>query len=102
MASRVALRWSPASRRDLRDIWKYYANVASVEIADRLLRDLEAAARQLSERPRLWRPRDDLRPGLRAVLIRPYCLFYLARDSEIEIVRILHERRDIKAVLRKS
>jgi plasmid stabilization system protein ParE len=44
--------------------------------------------------------RDDVMPGLRAVLVHPYTVFYRVTDSTVEIVRVLHERRDFSAVFR--
>jgi toxin ParE1/3/4 len=90
--------WSPKAKRDLRQIWRYFARVASPDIADNLLREISDAGQRLAERPLLWRSRDDVLPGLRAVLVHPYTVFYRVTDSSVEIVRVLHERRDFTAV----
>jgi len=34
-------------------------------------------------------------PGLRSALVRPYSIFYRISGEDIEIVRILHERRNL-------
>ena len=45
------ISWAPAAKRDLRDIWRYFARVASIEVADRLLRDiLRASERVVNDR----------------------------------------------------
>jgi plasmid stabilization system protein ParE len=41
-------------------------------------------------------------PGLRSVLVHPYTVFYRLNDGAVEIVRILHERRDIARVFLKK
>jgi plasmid stabilization system protein ParE len=101
MSTPEALRrvvWAPKAKQDLRHIWRYFARVASPDIADNLLREIRDATQRLAERPLLWRPRDDVMPGLRAVLVHPYTVFYRVTDSTVEIVRVLHERRDFTAV----
>lgn len=94
--------WPPKARQDLRQIWRYFARVASADLADKLLRDIRDATEKLAERPFLWRPRDDVMPGLRAVLVHPYTIFYRVTDLTVEIVRVLHERRDFTAVFRDN
>jgi toxin ParE1/3/4 len=92
--------WPPKARQDLRQIWRYFARVASPDIADKLLREIRDATERVAERPFLRRARDDVMPGLRAVLVHPYTVFYRVTDSTIEIVRVLHEHRDFTAVFR--
>jgi plasmid stabilization system protein ParE len=41
--------WAPKARQDLREVWLYYARVASPEIADKLLRDIDGAGERLDE-----------------------------------------------------
>ena len=94
--------WSPKSKRDLRDIWRYYERVASEEIADSLLRELHGAGQRLAEQALMWRSRDEVMPGLRSVLVHPYTLFYRVVDGSVEVVRVLHERRDFAAVFPKK
>jgi toxin ParE1/3/4 len=93
--------WSPRAKQDLRQIWRYFTRVASPEVADNLLREIRDAAQRLGERPLLWRARDDVMPGLRAVLVHPYTVFYRVTDISVEVVRVLHERRDFTAVFGK-
>jgi len=65
----------------LGDVWRYYARVASVEVADRLLREIDAAAQRLSEDAVRWRARDELMAGLRSALVPPYVIFYRTDDG---------------------
>ena len=90
--------WAPRSKRDLREVWRYYARVASPEIADKLLREISTTGERLRERAHMWRVRDEILPGLRSVLVHPYTIFYRLNDGVVEIVRVLHERRDFTAV----
>ena len=94
--------WAPRAKRDLLDVWRYYAHVASPEIADKLLRDIEQAAERVSNRPLSHRPRDEVMPGLRSVLVHPYTVFYRAREDGVEIARVLHERRDFAPIFSRG
>jgi toxin ParE1/3/4 len=93
------LIWAPAAKADLREIWRYFARVASREVADSLLGDLQQAGERARQRPLAWRARNELMPGLRSILVHPYALFYRVKGDTIEVVRVLHQRRNIAAVL---
>jgi toxin ParE1/3/4 len=95
---RKKLVWAPKAKQDLRDIWRYFANVASSEISDKLLRDIARASGRLADHALMGRPRDELVPGLRSILVHPHTIFYRVTDTSVEIVRVLHERRDFGAI----
>jgi plasmid stabilization system protein ParE len=61
--------WAPRAKQDLREVWRYYARVASPDVADKLLRDISQAGERLKEEALMWRARDDVMPGLRSVLL---------------------------------
>jgi toxin ParE1/3/4 len=94
--------WAPKARRDLIDIWKYFSRVASSEIADKVLRDIDRGARRLCEYPYSGRPRDEIARGLRPLLVRPHSIIHRVTETTVEITRIIHERRDFAAVLTKD
>jgi toxin ParE1/3/4 len=89
--------WAAQARHDLIDIWKYFARVASPEIADKLLRDIKAAAERLREHPFSGRPRNEIASGLRSLLVHPHSIIYRVTETKVDIARILHERRDFAA-----
>jgi toxin ParE1/3/4 len=94
--------WSPLAERDLEDIWRYYAKVASVEVADRIVAAITTAASRVVQRPTSGRSRSELKAGLRSILSSPYVVFYHVRDGEVEIVRVLHQRRNLAVELTKT
>jgi toxin ParE1/3/4 len=94
--------WAPKSKRGLRDVWRYYERVASPEIADKLLREIDEAGQRLIDEALMWRARDEVMPGLRSVLAHPYTIFYRVSDGVVEIVRVLHERRDFSGIFSKK
>ena len=94
MAATRPIAWSPAAKQDLRNLWRYYSKVASPEIADKLVREIELASNRLRSPPLLGRARDEVAPGLRSLLVHPYAVFYRNKNDAVEIVRVLHEHRD--------
>jgi toxin ParE1/3/4 len=63
---------------------------------------IEARCRALVAMPDSGRSREDLAPGLRSSVVEPYLIFYRTVGDEIHIIRILHGRRDIRSIFRKS
>jgi len=104
--------WSPRAQEDLIEIWGYLLRVAGREIADRLLREIKSAAdRVAAVDPRMHRVRSDiirdLPGGLRSVSTHPYVLFYRINaesdgEGDVEIIRVLHQHRDLPIVLRED
>ncbi len=41
-------------------------------------------------------------PGLRSILVYPYIVFYRVTGATVEIVRVLHQRRDFAAIFDKK
>lgn len=70
------------------------------ERADAFIDRLEHRLRILAAYPRSGRPRDDLRPGLRSVLLYPYryLIFYYPLDDGIIVSRVLYGGRDIETM----
>jgi plasmid stabilization system protein ParE len=46
--------------------------------------------------------RDELLAGIRSVSVKPYVIFYRVQPDAVEIFRVLHDRRDVAAILTSS
>jgi toxin ParE1/3/4 len=77
-------------------IWLHVAR-DSEAAADRLLDRIEARWRQLATYPFLGAPRDDIAPGIRHLVVGDYLTLYRVDDDAIEIIRVLHGKRNIEA-----
>jgi toxin ParE1/3/4 len=88
----------PAFVDDLTEAYAFLAH-RSPTAADRLLDQVEAAVELLSHYPDLGHPREDLRPGLRSLRVRPFqhLLFYRRAADEIVLLRLIHGARDLPA-----
>jgi toxin ParE1/3/4 len=89
----------PRARRDLIDIWLYTAEQWDEEQADRYLRHLDDAIRQLAENPFLGSDCSHVRKGHRRVPAGRHRIFYRFDKDRVEIVRVLHASMDFPAHL---
>lgn len=51
---------------------------------------------RLAKSPLMGRDRDDLKPGIREVVV--YLLFYRVSREQVEVVRVVDGRRNIAAI----
>ena len=82
------------ARQDLIEIRDHVA-ADNPAAADALLDRIDDACSRLNEHPRLGPARDDIRPGLRYLIVGDYVVLYRLLDDGVEIVRVVHGRRDL-------
>ncbi len=63
--------------------------------AENLVHAVDRKFEQLTRFPFIGRERTTLRSGLRSVIVGNYIVFYLIRDEDIAIVRVIDGRMDI-------
>lgn len=81
--------------RDLEDMWVYLAQNDSLS-ADLLLAKVLDKLPMLAQFPEMGRSRKELAEELRSFPVKPCIIFYKKVENYIEIVRILHQSRDIE------
>ena len=91
--NRFKISWQ--ADRDLEDIWVYLAQNDSLA-ADLLLAKVFDKFPMLAQFPEMGRSRRELSEELRSFPIKPYIIFYKRIENYIEIVRILHQSRDLE------
>lgn len=83
--------------RDFQDIHDYIAKDnpdAALEFIERL----EKRCKRLCEMPGVGRKRDELRPNTRSATEGDYVLFYRKLNGGIEILRVVHGKRDMSNI----
>lgn len=90
---------APEARADLRDILRFTARRWGKEQRAAYKAKLDAAMRGLLTYPNRGHPRDDLSPGLRALLVEAHVVYYRTDDRTVTVVRILHGHMDAAAHL---
>ena len=53
---------------------------------------------RLAEWPEMGRARPELAPGLRSFVVARYLVYYRVTRDAVEVVRVLHGRRDVDAM----
>ncbi len=91
----IRIRFTETSKTDLGEIYRYIAQ-DNIDAADKHRQRLEKRWLALIEQPRMGRKRDAIRPGYRSITEGDYIILYrLLSESELEIVRVVHGKRDL-------
>jgi len=94
MSSRYQLTRSADS--DLTEIWHHSSAQWGSKQAAKYLLELEACFIELSRHPELGRNRPEIRQGYQSISKNNHLIFYRQHHDHIEIIRILHQRMEIK------
>jgi toxin ParE1/3/4 len=99
----MAHRLSPEAEAELDEIWWYIAQESgSADTARTAVASITQRFYLLADYPRLGRPRDELRPGLRSHAVGNYLILYRIEQTHVLIVHVLHGRRDIETLLHQE
>lgn len=88
---------TPAAKEDLKEIWNYSEERWGVTQADKYLKALEKCIEDLAKFPEKGRLRNEIRRGYRSFPEGQHLVFYKAQKKQIEVVRILHKKMDVKS-----
>jgi toxin ParE1/3/4 len=91
------LNFSRRAERDLNLIGDHIKQ-HNPAAAERWVDLIESKCRSLAEHPGVGRSRSDLRKNLRSLAVGNYIIFYRRIQGGIEIVRVLHGRRNLRAL----
>ena len=82
---------------DLNNIWNYTFEQWSKNQANKYYELMKFSCKEIGENPNLGRKYFEIRKNLFGLKIGKHIIFYhLISADEIEIIRILHERMDLK------
>jgi len=96
-----AFRLSPEASQDIFEIYEYIAQ-DSVEAAERVRVELLDAMRGLAEMPGKGHRREDLTKGhVLFWTVRSYQIIYRTGGEPVDIVAVLHGKRNIRRILKK-
>ena len=90
------LRITGPAQADLADAYDNLTAEAGKSVAQQLAQQLDAAFKQLIVMPHFGKSVDKYAPRLREMRSGRHRIFYRPLSDGIEVIRILHERRDIR------
>jgi toxin ParE1/3/4 len=97
-----SVTYLPEAESDLFSIWRYvHQESQSLEIADRLVEKIDAAAMTYAGHPLMGELRPDLAEVVRCFSVGNYVVFYVPTVDGIEVVQIIHGARDVPLHFRK-
>ncbi len=83
---------------DLSNIWNYTCENWSEKLADKYYASLLHCCEKLAEKPKAGRKYHEVTLSLLGCKVNQHIIFYrLVADKEIEVVRILHSKMDLKS-----
>lgn len=86
---------SRRAQRDLRRIHRYITAESGSRRADDLIERVLAVCALFATQPDAGQPRPELGQHVRACSYGPYLVFYRLRGSTLQVIRIIHGKRDM-------
>jgi toxin ParE1/3/4 len=83
------------AQRDLRGIRIYTVKRWGEQQADAYFAELSSAFDTLRDNPSIGMARDDLKPGVRSLVVREHRVLYRVSGRIIRVLRVVHIRRDL-------
>jgi toxin ParE1/3/4 len=100
-ARRPPVVLSQRAKQDFDDVLLYTRQRWGVEQRTIYRTKLSQALRRIGEYPELGASRDDLRPGLRALVVEQHVIFYRVEADRPRVLRILHQAQDTEGRFRE-
>lgn len=89
--------WRQAAIDDLNNIWNFTFEKWSENQADKYYAAIKFACKEIGENPDLGKEDTGISQNLLGLKSGKHIIFYhLVSNNEIEVIRILHERMDLK------
>lgn len=92
----MRVTFSRRAKNDIRGIWSYTVEQWGKGQADIYIGLIEAGVDAIAGDAKIGRPCNEVRRGYRKRLVGSHMLFYRANAKAIFVVRILHQRMDIR------
>ena len=91
----LSIQWTHAAEQDLLDIWNYIA-ADNVSAADRTVREIDSVLDLIVRFPMSAKPVPFINEDVLRIPVGRYRVYFRVAEESIEVLRILHERRQQK------
>jgi toxin ParE1/3/4 len=92
---------TPQAESDLAEIIEYLQR-NNPSAAEQYAKAFAEKGQALSRFPEIGRSRPEIAPELRSTLVKPFVIFYRIKDDVVQILRILHGKRDLRRILQEE
>jgi toxin ParE1/3/4 len=90
------------AKADLKGVWSEIARRRDAATANRMSAAILEKCRSHAQFPETGQTREELAPGLRSFPVDPYVVFFRPVEDTIQVLRVLHGRRDINRIMGKK
>lgn len=99
----MSYKISVKASEDIENIWLYTFENWSLEQADRYISLILNEIEYLADNPKSGKDVNRIRKNYRCSKVKSHLIFYrlIEKQSEIEIIRVLHQRMDIENRLKE-
>lgn len=95
--------FTPEAENQLTELYRYVAQAASPEVAQRYVEAIVTYCEGLQSFPHRGSQRDDIRPGLRMTNYKGRCvLAFAVTDELVSVVGVFYGGQDYETVLRSD
>ncbi len=95
-------RVSHGAERDLEEVFLYWANRASLDVADRVIDAIVERFWILGQYPDAGRPCPEVAPGVKSFPAGKYLIYYRKISRGVEIAHVFHAARRQPATWQQS
>ena len=95
----MPFRLTKKAIEDLRSIARYTENTWGRDQRNTYLSKLDSSFHTISREPQIGLSCDDIRKGYRKYHVGRHLIFYRLAGTQIDIIRILHDRMDVETHL---
>jgi plasmid stabilization system protein ParE len=96
-------RVSKLASRDLEAIWKYVAEHANIDTAEKVDSELHSAMKNLAAMPGIGHEREETRgKPYRFWKVYSYLIVYRMDRANLIVLRVIHGARDLKRIFGRS
>ena len=95
-------RVSHGAERDLEEVFLYWANRASLDVADRVIDAIVERFWILGQYPDAGRPCPEVAPGVKSFPAGKYLIYYRKISRGVEIAHVFHAARRQPAAWQQS
>ena len=94
----AAVLQTPQAESDLEEILEYLHR-NNPAVAERYATAFYDKREALAQFPVIGRSRPEIAPNLRSTLVKPYVIFYRFEGGVVQILRIVHGKRDLRSIM---
>src|SRR5262245_23695294 len=98
----MTYRVSKDAKRDLDEIFVYWAKRAGFHVADRLIDEITDRFWLIGENPHAGRSSDEIASGVKCFQAGKYLIYYRKVRRGVEILHVFHGARDQKRAFKKA